>query len=341
MKATTGTTSMQKARRLGRNGPTVPLVALGLWQAGGRMWGSIDHSEFRDTIRFAVKNGLLFFDTAELYGLGSSEKLLGSLLREFGVKDEAFIVTKIAGYRVTVHGAVKAVEASSRRLGRKPDMVLYHWPPPYPFTTCRAVRLLEAVLDRGLAGWIGVSNFDADQLEEAVHCAKKTEILVNQIHYSMAYRLPENRLIPRARRLGVTIMAWSPLAKGALAGKTLADNRARKMDPVFKRAAQDKELQQALATAASRLGADKASIAIAWLIARDAIPVVGVRRRSHVESIIRALQLEIPNELLKELDKASEKYITMWGKKYNELRFNRFLPPPIQYFVFNIVLRGI
>lgn len=305
------------------------------------MWGSVNRGEFRDAIRFAVENGLLFFDSAELYGLGGSEELLGSLLRELGARDEAFIVTKIAGYRVTVRGAVKAVEASSRRLGRRPDMVLYHWPPPYPFTACRAVRLLEAVLDKGLAGWMGVSNFDAVQLEEAVHCAKKAEVLVDQVHYSMAYRLPENHLIPRARRLGVTIMAWSPLAKGALAGKTLADNLARKIDPVFKRAARDRELQQALATAAGRLGADKASIAIAWLIARDAIPVVGVRRRSHVESITRALQLEIPHESLKELDKASEKYVAMWGKKYSELRFNRFLPPPIQYFVFNIVLGGI
>lgn len=327
--------------QLGRRGPRVAPVALGLWQAGGRLWGRVDTGELREALKLAVENGLTLFDTAELYGLGESEKLLGQILYELGARDEAFIVTKIAGYRVTVHGALKAVEASSRRLGRKPDMVLYHWPPPYPFTVCRAARILEAVVEKGVASWVGVSNFNTRQLTSIVYCMKKTEILVDQVQYSLAYRTPENSLIPAAKRLGVTVMAWAPLAKGALAGRTHADNIVRRIDKVFTRAAQDTRLQHALETAATRLGASRAAIALAWLKTRNTIPVVGVKRREHVESAIEALKLELPEHTVKELDTASENYVSAWGREYNVLQSTRYIPPPLQQLVYNIILRGI
>jgi aryl-alcohol dehydrogenase-like predicted oxidoreductase len=317
----------------------VPPVALGMWQAGGRLWGEASYSAVREVVEAAVERGLLFFDTAELYGAGRSEELLGRALRETGVLGEAFVVTKVAGFRVTRRGVVGALEASARRLGRRPDLVLYHWPPPYPWSPCRVARLLEEAVERGLAGWMGVSNFNARELEEAAGCTRRHEVLVDQVHYSLAHRVPENRLIPAAERLGVTVMAWGPLAKGALAGRRAADNWARRLDPVFRAAARDQRLQEALAGAAERLGVPMAAVALAWLRRRGAVPVVGARRRRHVEAAAVAAELELPGEVEAELDRVSRRYRR--DGCYRELHWNRFIPPPVQWLIYMAILRGV
>lgn len=327
--------------RLGRRGPRVPGVALGLWQAGGRLWGRTGYSSVKEVVGAAAEHGLLFFDTAELYGWGRSEELLGRALRELGVEEEAFIVTKVAGFRVTGRGVVGAVEASARRLGRRPDLVLYHWPPPWPVSPCRAVRLLEEAVERGLAGYMGVSNFNARELREAVWCAKRHEVLVDQVHYSLAHRVPEHRLAPTARELGVTLMAWGPLAKGALAGRTRADNLARLLDPVFREAARDKGLQEALRRAAEATGKTMAVVALAWLRAKGALPVAGARRRRHVLQAAEAAETRLPREVVEELDRASERYLWRWGTCYRELHWNRYIPPPLQLLLYRIILRGV
>ncbi|BEP17397.1 aldo/keto reductase [Pyrofollis japonicus] len=314
-------------------------IGIGFWQAGGRLWGRYGLREAVEVIGAALEHGIVLFDTAEIYGNGRSEKLLGEALRKLRSLGEAVIVTKVAGFRVTWNGFRKAVEGSVRRLGRRPDIVLYHWPPPWPFTVCRVVKLLEKLVEHGLTSYIGVSNFNAADLEEAAHCAKRHEILVDQVHYSLAHRVPEKRLIPLAQRLGVRIMAWGPLAKGALAGKTKPDNAARMLDPVFLRAARDKRLQEALETIERKHGVSKAVIALAWLIAKKAIPVVGARRRKHVEDAARAATLKLREEDVRVLDKASSRYL---GRAdYSELRFNRAIPPPLQWFTYKLLLRGI
>ncbi len=327
--------------RLGRGGPRVPRVALGMWQAGGRLWGATGPRAVREVVEAAAGRGLLFFDTAELYGAGRSEELLGGALREAGVLGEAFIVTKVAGYRVTRRGIVSAVEASARRLGRRPDLVLYHWPPPHPFSICRVTRLLEETAARGLTAYIGVSNFNAPQLEEAAHCTRRHEVIADQVHYSLAHRVPEHRLIPTAERLGAAVMAWGPLAKGALAGRRRADNWARRLDPVFREASRDEGLQAALGEVAERLGTTRAVAALAWLVAKGVVPVVGARRRRHVEAAAEAAALELPEWAIRRLDEASRRYLTRWGTCYRELHWNRYIPPPIQWLIYRVVLRGV
>ncbi len=319
--------------KLGRRGPLVPVVFLGAWQAGGRMWGRLDREEYFRAVNRAVELGLLGFDTAEIYGAGASEKLLGEALRRSGALEEAFIVTKVAGFRVTVSGVLKAVEGSSRRLGRRPDLVLYHWPPPLPFTACRAARLLEEARRRRLTGYIGVSNFDHAELEEAASCA---EVVADQVHYSLAHRVPENHLLPTTHRLGVAVMAWGPLAKGALAGKTRPDNLARATDPVFMRAARDGVLQEALASVAERHGVSKAVVALAWLISKGALPVVGFRKRSHVEAAAQAASLHLGADDMKLLDEASARYRGRPCTRYRELHWNRFIPPPVQWLMYRL-----
>ena len=326
---------------LGRTGLKVSMVAIGTWQAGGRLWGRIRREEFFEAIGRAVELGVNLYDTAELYGNGRSERLLGEALRRAGALGEAVVVTKVAGYRVTWRGFKRALEGSTGRLGRRPDLVLYHWPPPAPFTVCRVARLMERLVEHGLTGWVGFSNFNAHQLEEAASCMKRYEPVAVQVHYSLAHRTPENKLIPTARRYGLTVMAWGPLAKGALAGKTKPDNMARLTDPVYLAAARDKELQQALAQAAHKYGVSKAVIALAWLVSKNTIPVVGVRSRRHVEDAARAASIGLDSETIHMLDKVSDRYRRRWGECYSELAWNRLLPPPLQALIYRVILRGI
>ena len=330
-------------RRLGRRGPSVPRVGLGLWQLGGRLWGPAGLEEALEVASAALELGVALFDTAELYGMGRSERLLGEALRRLGGLEEAFIVTKVAGFRTSWGSVRKSLEASRRRLGRTPDLVLYHWPPPVPHTACRAARLLERAAEEGLTAYIGVSNFNAPELAEAAYCTKKYELVVDQVHYSLAHRVPENVLAPTAASYGAALMAWGPLAKGALAGKRKADNPARALDPVFREAARDERLQQTLASIASKYEASAAEVALAWLIARGALPIPGARRRRHVESAARAAKLAdtITASDLEALDRASERYRVRWGICYRELHWNRLIPGPLQALLYQYLLRGV
>jgi len=317
----------------------VPVIGIGFWQAGGRLWGRYGLSDALRVVGTAMSHGARLFDTAEIYGGGRSERLLGEALRRIHGLGEAIIVTKIAGYRVTWNGFRKAVIGSTRRLGRAPDIVLYHWPPPWPLSGCRVAKLLERLVEEGLAWGIGVSNFGPGLLEEAAQCMRRHELLVDQVHYSLAHRVPEKSLIPLARRLGVSIMAWGPLAKGALAGKTSVNNLARLTDPVFIRAARDKRLQEALGNIAKRYGVSKAVIALAWLVSRGVVPVVGARREEHVVDAVRAAGLELGREDVALLDSVSKKYL---GRgEYRELYFNRFIPAPLQWLIYRVLLGGI
>ncbi len=330
-------------RRLGRRGPLAPVVGVGAWQLGGRLWGPAGLGEALEVVSAALELGVALFDTAELYGMGRSEELLGEALRRLGGLGEAIIVTKVAGFRVSWSSVRRALEASRRRLGRTPDVALYHWPPPLPHSACEAARLLERAAEEGLAAYVGLSNFNAAELAEAVYCMRRLEPVVDQVHYSLAHRVPEAVLEPAAARYGVTLMAWGPLAKGALAGRRAADNAARRLDPVFREAARDETLQETLASIASKHGASRAEVALAWLIRRGAVPIPGARRRRHVEAAAGAAALaeRLSSGDLEALDRASRRYLLRWGTCYRELHWNRYLPAPVQALLYRGLLRGV
>jgi aryl-alcohol dehydrogenase-like predicted oxidoreductase len=324
--------------RLGKHGPRVSVIGVGTWQAGGRLWLPVNTESLEKALLKALEIGINLFDTAELYGLGKAEERLGIALRKAGLLGDAVIIGKIAGYRVTWSGFRKAVEGMAKRLGRKPDVVLYHWPPPYPFTVCRIARLLERLVDCGYAGWVGFSNFSGGMVSRAVECMARHEPVTVQVHYSLVHRSPERDVIPVAEKYGLTVTAWGPLAKGALAGKTKPNNPARITDPVFIRASLDKELQTLLSKLAGKYGVSKAVIALAWIISHKALPIVGVRRPEHVEDLEAASKVKLSAEDVRVLDRYTEKYV---GRRYNELEWNRFIPAPLRAFTYTILLRGL
>ncbi len=303
--------------RLGRRGPSVSRVGLGLWQHGSRLWGYSSSVETLEAgLKAALEEGLNLLDTAEVYGWGRSETLLGEALRKLGARDEFVVVSKVGGFRHSRGDIVAGARGIASRLGRAPDVLLHHWPPPAWGRVCEVVRGLEDAVTRGYAHGYGLSNYPEDLLSEALQCARRLEPLVLQAQYSLAYRLPEKRLKPMTEEAGMAFMAWSPLAKGALAGLRSPSTPAQRGDPVFREAARDERLQAALGEAAERLGVSRAEVALAWVVGRGAIPVVGWRRPERVRNAARASRLELPGDVRTLLDEASRRYIDLWGDKY-------------------------
>ncbi len=287
-------------------GLRVSVVGIGAWQAGMRAWGSSMREEIVGAYHYAFDHGINFIDTAEIYGWGRSERVVGEAIKGYDV----VVATKIAGCFFSPMWIEKRLRGSMERLGLD-SIHLYqvHWPPSIYTRLCPGMRKLEELAAEGLIHEIGVSNFDAGLFEKAAACLEEKRIASNQVEYSLVQRAPEKRLFPVMKRYGARVIAWGPLAKGALAGKKRIDNIARLTDPRFHRARRDRVLQEALRRVAEEQGVSMATVAIAWVIAKGAVPIVGVRRKRHVDSLIEAAELNLSSDQLKLLDEASSRYI--------------------------------
>ncbi|MFP3250423.1 MAG: aldo/keto reductase [Thermoproteus sp.] len=289
-------------------------VGLGAWQAGGRAW-TVDRAELLKAYRRAFELGINFVDTAEIYGWGESERLVGEAIRGYDV----IVATKVAGFH---WGSVeKSARASLARLGRI-DLLQLHWPPPVYAPLCRVVRDLERLKEAGLVSEIGVSNFDARLLRRAAECLKRHEIVSDQVEYNPFNRSADADEFRKALgELGVKIIAWSPLAKGAALGKWGPD-RARRMNPSFKKASTEagRRVVEAVRSVAQRRGASPAAVVLAWLKHRGALPIPGVKNAAQAEDAAGALRLQLPEEDLRLLDEATAPFIAggvgMGGIRY-------------------------
>lgn len=321
-----------KYTSLGRGGVRVSSIGLGFWQAGSRLWGFRD-SRVYDAVKlgleYAVEEGINFLDTAEVYGGGLSEKVLGEAVRGLG-RDNFVVASKVAGYRVTSGSIVRGVEGVNRRLGFTVDLIQLHWPPPYPWPLCWAVRGLEEAVSRGLAHYYGFSNFSTKLLEGALKCSRRVEPVSNQVQYSLAFRTPELKLAPFMKSRGLTLIAWSPLAKGALTGLKAPTSPAQRGDKVFSRASRDERLQEALRLVAEKLEASRAQVALAWLIAKGAIPIPGFRDPGRVKEYAGAASLNMGEAEVGFLDSVSGEYVKAWGDDYGELLSLRLTPAILQ-----------
>jgi len=194
---------------LGRSGEYVPAIGVGTWAIR-------DYVAAEDALVHAVELGLNMIDTAEMYGSGRAEELVGRVVRRVG-KENLFITTKLLPEHFTGRdSAVKAARASLRRLGLETvDLILIHWPNPL-IPISRQVRALEAIAEEGLCRYIGVSNFSLRELMEAVESVSRYDIVVNQVRYSIYCRGIEADLLPYMIREGITVQAYTPLERGSV-----------------------------------------------------------------------------------------------------------------------------
>jgi aryl-alcohol dehydrogenase-like predicted oxidoreductase len=303
--------------RLGSTELLVPALGVGAWAWGDRFWGygtDYGRAEIRETFRACLAAGLTFFDTAEVYGRGLSERLLGELART--VEAPVVIATKLAPmpYRFTLASWRRALEGSSGRLGvRRVDLYQVHWHTPLVGAR-RLMGFLADAVESGAVRAVGVSNYSASQMREA-HAAlarRGVPLASNQVAYSLLDRRCErDGVLAACRELGVTLVAHSPLAKGRLTGKYRPGapvRGARRFLPSFgrRRLAAALPLLELLARVGEVHGRSPAQVALRWLLEQQGVlPIPGAKTAAQAVENAGALGWELRASELDALDRAT------------------------------------
>ena len=297
-------------RRLGLSDVTISAVVLGTWQAGKHMWVGIDDGEIARAMRAAYEAGIRAVDTAEFYGKGHSERMVGKHLRD--VRQHMVYATKV----FPTHLEYKKVkEACHRSLGNLEtdyiDLYQIHWPAGSFGTKKVPVEDTMAAMNdlkqEGKIRAIGVSNFSREQLEEA-HRVGPIDSL--QPPYSLFWRQVESDAMPFCLENRITILGYSSLAQGLLTGKSGAEHRFEKGDHRSKNRLFEPEnyrrVQEAierLRPIASRKGVTLAQLALAWLIAQPGTcAIAGARNENQARENAAAARVALSPEDLEEID---------------------------------------
>jgi len=277
---------------LGRGGPSVSAVGLGMWQAGGKAWGAdVRDADCRKAMERAVDLGINLVDTAEAYGDGHSEQVMSRAIKNVG-RDRVFIATKVGGWHLRADDVKKACAGSLKRLGvQEIDLYQVHWPDPWSQIPLReTMKALEALHRAGRIRNIGVSNFAVRDLEEARSLLSRVDIRSNQVRYNMLQREVEAEVVPYCKREGVAVLAWSPIGKGILTGKyhdgKRPTDRIRSEEDLFKPAniRATAPLIRELRKIGRTHGKTPGQVALAWLRRHPhVIPIPGAKRPSQAE----------------------------------------------------------
>ena len=300
-------------RTLGKTQITISPILMGTWQAGKTMWTDIDDNTSRRAIRAAFDAGITTFDTAEVYGNGHSERILGEAL--YGLRDKAVIATKVFSNHLKHNQVIIACHRSLKNL--KTDYIdLYqiHWPPgsfghaQVPME--ETMKALNELKDQGKIRAIGVSNFNRQQLEEI---AQYGDIVSLQPPYSLFWRHVEKEAGAYCRDNGLNLLAYSPMAQGLLTGKfgpghkfTKGDHRAsnRLFQPDHFARVQN-ALSRLKPIAESR-GITLGQLALAWIIAQpNACAIAGARNPEQSTMNAAAAEITLSEAELAQLDDIS------------------------------------
>lgn len=300
---------MLQTQSLGSTAITVPALGIGTWAWGDSLyWGygkDYDEQQLQETFAAAVQAGINFFDTAEIYGFGMSERLLGKFMQ--ASDQPVLIATKYfpLPWRFNAGFVADALTASLRRLQR-PTVDLYqvHWPFDFLLGQPALMDALADEVQQGRVRAVGVSNYSAEQLKRAHELLAKrgVPLAVNQMQYSLlARQIESNGVMDAARQLQVTILAYSPLAQGLLTGKyqngTLPPTGARRLNPNFGEQGLVRlaPVLAALQEMGDRYSRTPAQVALNWLVAQgNVIPIPGAKTPQQAEQNAGALgwQLE-------------------------------------------------
>ncbi len=300
-------------------GERLSAIGLGCWQFGSKEWGyGADYAdgEAGRIVERALELGINLFDTAEIYGRGQSERILGRALA--GHRDQAFIATKELPVMPLARVVVQHGEASLRRLGvDKIDLYQIHWPnPAVPLS--QQMGGMRELQQRGLINHVGVSNYSLSRWR-AAEAALGGPVMSNQVQYSLVQRKPEADLVPWAAANDRIVMAYSPLAQGFLSGRYDESNvpgGVRANNALFLpdnlRAA--RPLIDALRAIAEAHDATPAQVALAWLIRRpNVVAIPGASSVAQVEQNAAAADIELDDDEDGRLTAASDAFRPVRG----------------------------
>ncbi len=300
--------------------PKISKIGLGAWQFGGE-WGYGQRYAERDAeaiVQRAIDLGVTLFDTAELYGFGRSERVLGRALGDR--RASVFLATKLFPVLPVAPVVEQRAVASANRLGtRLLDLYQVHQPNPLvrDGTTMRGMRALQTV---GLVGEVGVSNYSLDRWRAAER-ALGSRVLSNQVEYSLVHRKPEADLLPYAEAHDRVVIAYSPLGQGLLGGKYDRDhrpsNRLRAGNPLFLPENLDRagDLLGVLREVAAAHDASPAQVALAWVIQHPAVAAIpGASSIGQLESNVAAAELDLAADEDAALRAAADRFQPITGR---------------------------
>jgi aryl-alcohol dehydrogenase-like predicted oxidoreductase len=294
-------------------------MGLGAWQWGDRIFWQFgqgySEGEVHDAFKVSVEEGIRFIDTAEIYGNGLSERLLGRFLRE--TDQPVLVATKYFPFpwRFRTASVPRALKNSLERIGvESVDLYQVHWPTPL-MSVDRMMDGMSECVKSGMTRTVGVSNFDQTQMLTAYSALARRNIPLasNQVHYSLLNRKAEkNGLLARCKELGVRLIAYSPLEKGLLTGKYDAARRPPgtrggiygdmlpKIEPLLK-------LMTIIGQ--DHGGKTNAQVALNWLICKSALPIPGAKNMRQAQENAGALGWRLNEEEIARLDALSDKVL--------------------------------
>lgn len=294
-------------------------LGLGTWAWGDRtVWNygrGYNEEDLAAAFQTSLEAGVNLIDTAEVYGSGISERLIGRFVRQ--TNRPVLIATKCMPFpwRLSRRSLLRALRGSLERLGlEKVDLYQIHWPFPPRSIEHWAEALAEAVKE-GLARCVGVSNYNLAQMQRAYHVLARHGIPLasNQVEYHLLNRTAErNGLLERCRELSIRLIAYSPLAKGLLTGKYTAQNpppgvRGRLAAGWLKDLPPLLSLMTEIGQGHG--GKTPAQVALNWLICKGALPIPGAKNATQAAQNLGALGWRLSSEEVQALDEASDKLV--------------------------------
>ncbi|MBB6282762.1 aldo/keto reductase [Geobacillus subterraneus] len=306
--------------KLGKTGLDVSRICLGCMSFGvADRWihpWVLDEEKSRPIIKKALELGINFFDTANVYSDGTSEEMIGRILKEYANRDEIVIATKVY---FSVHegpnqkglsrkAIMSEIDKSLKRLGT--DYVdlyqIHRWDYDTPIE--ETMEALHDVVKAGKARYIGASSMYAWQFLKANHTAEKhgwTKFVSMQNHYNLIYREEEREMLPLCQEENIAVIPYSPLASGRLAREASEITHRSETDQVQRSkydatAEADRVIIERVAELAKKHGVKRAQIALAWLLHKEPVtaPIIGATKLSYLEEAVGALSLSlVPEEI--------------------------------------------